>query len=310
MKEPQMTVPATPSTMSLPDEPLHARRVALSVSFLEEWNQGHPVPQIAVILGSGLSNAVPGLDDLRCLKWNEVHGFSATHVQGHRSELRIGKVEANLPDGSTAAREVAFLRGRNHAYEGFDAGQVVHNVRTLVRWGVKGIVLTNAAGCLNIERPVGSLMLVSDHINFTGLNPLASPYGDGFMPRFVDMSRCYDGGWRAHIRSLAAQQGVLLSEGVYFGVLGPTYETPAEIRMMQMLGANAVGMSTVLESIAAHQLGAKVAALSCFTNHGAGLLPEEVLDHAGVLNVGIQSSAAMANLLLASVVSLPTGPSI
>lgn len=283
----------------------YASRVRESVAFLDAWNTGHPRPEIVVVLGSGLSDALPGLEAMRVLPFSQVPGFKTTAVQGHRSEIRVGRVEATLPDGTRAAREIAFLRGRNHAYEGFDPGEVAHNVRTFVSWGTKGVILTNAAGCLRTEWPVGSLMLIEDHINATGLNPLCYPYGEGFEPRFVDMSRCYDPAWRAHVARLAAAQGLALHAGTYFGVLGPTYETPAEIRMMRTLGAQAVGMSTVLEAIGARQLGARVAGLSCLTNHGAGLLPEVVLDHADVLEVGRRAASAMARLLLAACVSLP-----
>lgn len=299
MKKPPSKPPESPTT-----------NVVASVEHLEAWNAGRPKPEIVVVLGSGLADAIEGLDAMRGLRFDEIPGFRATHVQGHRSELRMGQVESRLPDGTSATREVAFLRGRNHAYEGFDPAEVTHNIRTLVRWGVKGVILTNASGCLEVGWPVGSLMLVADHINATGLNPLASPHGDGFGPRFVDMSRCYDASWRAHVKALARAQGVTLHEGTYYGVLGPSYETPAEIRMMKTLGAHAVGMSTVLEAIAARQLGARVACLSCLTNHGAGLLPEVVLDHADVLDVGKRAASSMAKLLLAAVVSLPLAPEV
>lgn len=280
-------------------------RVRESVDALKAWLGNAPAPEMVVVLGSGLADAVEGLDQMPCLRFEDIPGFKSTHVQGHRSELRAGTVECTLPNGQTASRVVAFLRGRNHAYEGFDAGEVAHNVRALVTLGAKGVLLTNAAGCLDTRWPVGSLMVVSDHINFTGLNPLAYPYGAGFEPRFVDMSRCYDAQWQHDLKSLAGAHGLTMNEGIYFGVLGPTYETPAEIRMMKTLGAQAVGMSTVLEAIAAKQLGARVGAISCLTNHGAGLLPEATLNHADVLHVGKASAQGLAKLLLASAVSLP-----
>jgi purine-nucleoside phosphorylase len=302
---PHLTLPPQNPRDTSPPSVSYLSRVQESVNALKAWRGALPLPEMVVVLGSGLADAVDGLDNLACARFEDIPGFRTTHVLGHRSELRVGRVECVLPDGRTGSREVAFLRGRNHAYEGFDAGEVVHNVRTLLHWGAKGVLLTNAAGCLDISWPVGSLMVLSDHINFTGLNPLAYPYGAGFEPRFVDMGRCYDAEWRSELKSLARAQGLTMNEGTYFGVLGPTYETPAEIRMMQTLGAHAVGMSTVLEAIAARQLGARVAAVSCFTNHGAGLSPEAVLDHADVLDVGKASARGLAKLLLAAAVSLP-----
>lgn len=283
-------------------------RVRASVEHLEKWNTGHPRPEIAVVLGSGLADAVPGLDALRGISFSEIPGFRATAVAGHRSELRVGRLSVALPDGTEASREVAFLRGRNHAYEGFSPAEVVHNLRALVSWGCQGVVLTNAAGCLEGDWNVGSLMAIADHINHTGKNPLAHPDGLGFSPTFVDMSQCYDPTWRAHLKSCAASLGIELHEGTYFGVLGPSYETPAEIRMMKTLGAHAVGMSTVLEAIASRQLGARVAGLSCLTNHGAGLRPETILDHADVLHVGRTAAASMARLLTTAVCTLPLSP--
>jgi inosine/guanosine/xanthosine phosphorylase family protein len=279
-------------------------RVNDSVEFLKKWRGKANIPEVVVVLGSGLGTLVDGLTQAQTLSYSEIPGFKPTSVHGHASMLSVAKVEMSLPEGLKAARTVAFLRGRNHAYEGFNAAEVVHNIRALVQWGCKGVILTNAAGCLETQWQIGSLMMVTDQINATGLSPLALPHGEGFEPRFVDMSRAYDPGWQAHLRQLAQQLVVPLSEGVYYGVLGPNYESPAEIRMMKTLGAHAVGMSTVLETLAARQMGAKVACLSCLTNHGAGLKPEVVLDHHDVLEVGKKAAAQMGKLVMAASVSL------
>lgn len=282
-------------------EAKYKERVNLSSAFLAEKLSG-PAPELCVVLGSGLGNAIPGLEQMEKLAYADIPGFKVSEVVGHASELRVGEIKSET---NSKKRRVAFLRGRNHAYEGFTAGDVVHNIRALIAWGVKGVILTNAAGCLETSWQLGDFMLIEDHINLSGLNPLAGPFGDGFGQRFCDMTSCYDKQWNAQFEARAAALNLSLRRGTYAGVLGPSYETPAEIRMLKTLGAQAVGMSTVLESIAARQMGARVVGLSCMTNYGAGLTgPHDRLDHSDVVEMGASVAKVMSDLVLETAIDL------
>lgn len=278
-------------------------RVLQSVEFLNQWNGNEKIPDIAIVLGSGLANVVPNYLKMKSLNYAEIPGFKKTHVPGHLGELRIGDISTTPRYGMQKQRKVAFLYGRNHAYEGNDPGEVVHNIRTLIHWGVKGIILTNAAGCLNTTWDLGNMMLISDHINLTGLSPLVGDFGLDFGPRFVDMSNCYTHSWQVKFMATAAQVEEELYSGIYCGVLGPQYETPAEIGMMHSKGAQAVGMSTVLEAIAAKQMGAKLAALSCLTNYAAGL-SNTPLHHEDVVAMGKKFSSHVSDIILNTVINL------
>ena len=238
---------------------IYQQRVNDSVSFFNTWH--HKVPEMCIVLGSGLSNAIPGISEMKSVNYSEIPGFKAPSVLGHKGDLRIGEVNVTLENGVHKKREIAFLRGRIHGYEGNNAGEVVHNIRSLISWGVKGIILTNAAGCLNTEWELGKLMIISDHINATAMSPLNGEFGAGFGAQFVDMSSNYSKDWQKVFENSAHSLNQKIYNGIYYGVLGSQYETPAEIRMMKLLGASAVGMSTVLETIAAKQMGAKVAAI-------------------------------------------------
>jgi purine-nucleoside phosphorylase len=280
-------------------------RVEQSADFLKDWDP-HP-PELCIVLGSGLGQAIPNIETMRSLKFSEIPGFAASEVIGHASELRVGECPI---EETQSTRKIAFLRGRNHAYEGFSTGDVAHNVRAMIAWGVRGIILTNAAGCLETSWKLGDFMLIEDHINMSGLNPLAGIAGNGFGQRFCDMTQCYDKNWASAFRVTAAAAGINLRQGIYAGVLGPSYETPAEIRMLRTLGAHAVGMSTVIEAIAARQMGAKVAGLSCLTNYGAGLTgPETRLSHSEVVQMGSSVAKIMAELVLKTATRLSVGES-
>ena len=280
-------------------------RVDQSAAFLKKWNS--QAPDLCIVLGSGLGNAIPSIDSMSVLKFSEIPGFAASEVAGHASELRVGEI---FSKDTHSRRRVAFLRGRNHAYEGFSVGQVAHNVRAMIAWGVRGVILTNAAGCLETSWKLGDFMLIEDHINLSGLNPLSGVAGNGFGQRFCDMTQCYDREWGNAFKTRAQSLGLNLRQGVYAGVLGPSYETPAEIRMLRTLGAQAVGMSTVVEAIAARQMGARVIGLSCMTNYGAGLAgPDSRLDHADVVHMGASVAKIMADLVLSTAATLPIGES-
>ena len=231
-------------------------------------------PSVAVILGSGLGAFADTLKDRTVLEYGKIPHFPEVHVVGHSGKLVVG----TLPDSTV---RVAALAGRVHLYEGHPVSSVVHPIRTLAMWGVKGVVLTNAAGGINPDFMVGDLMLINDHINLSGTNPLLG-YNDGRIgTRFPDMSTAYHPEFNDQMRQWASSQDFNLKEGVYCGLLGPSYETPAEIRMLQAIGGDAVGMSTVCEVIAANHAGLSVAGFSCITNLASGL-GTEPLDHAEV----------------------------
>jgi len=245
-------------------------------------------PRVAVILGSGLGAFADRLTDPTVVGYEDLPDFPEPAVSGHAGRMVIGR----LPSGAT----VAALSGRVHLYEGHDVSTVVHPIRTLARWGVRAVVVTNAAGGIHPDFRPGELMLITDHVNLSGHNPLTGPNDERLGVRFPDMSRAYDPGMREHLRAAADQVGVALRDGVYVGLSGPSYETPAEIRMYQRLGIDAVGMSTVNEVIAARHVGLRVAGISCITNVAAGLT-DALLDHAEVKETAALAREGFVNLL-------------
>jgi purine-nucleoside phosphorylase len=250
-------------------------------------------PVIGIVLGSGWDGIADLVQDAVDIPYAELPAFPAIGVAGHAGSLRLGTIGGDgLP-----RRAVALLRGRKHAYETGDAAAMKGAVRTLAGLGVRVLVLTNAAGSLEAEMPPGSLMLIADHLNLVQRTPLLGEAGSG---RFVDMVDAYDAALRDQAAAAAEAAGIELHEGVYAWVLGPQFETPAEIRMLRLLGAQAVGMSTVPETILARQAGLRVLGLSMFTNFGAGMA-EESLSHAHTLATA-QATAALAQRLLAAVV--------
>jgi purine-nucleoside phosphorylase len=219
-------------------------------------------PRLGLVLGSGLGPLADRVEAATRLPYTAIPGLAPTSVSGHAGQLVLGELE-----GQT----VAVLRGRVHLYEGHPAGQVVLPVLLLWQLGVAGVILTNAAGGISAAFGEGALMLIADHINLTGYNPLIGPEDPRISQRFVDLTAVYDPAWRALARRVAGQTGTPLHEGIYLGLTGPSFETPAEIRMAARLGADAVGMSTVLEAIMARAVGLRVLGLSCITNLAAGL---------------------------------------
>lgn len=230
-------------------------------------------PAVAVVLGSGLGALADRLTEAVVVPYGDIPSFPRPGVAGHAGQMVVGRLAGGA--------RVAALSGRVHLYEGHPPGRVVHAVRTLWRWGVRAVVFTNAAGGIRRDLAPGDLMLITDHINLTGKNPLEGPADLRLGPRFPDMSAAYDPALCDDLRAAAKAQGVGLAEGVYAGLAGPSYETPAEIRMLAVLGGDAVGMSTVHEVIAARHLGLRVAGVSCITNLAAGLSAEP-LDHTEV----------------------------
>jgi purine-nucleoside phosphorylase len=248
--------------------------------------------QVGVILGSGLSGFGDSLEQVVRLSYREIPGLSVSTAVGHRGELIIGTIGANGHD----AVDVAVMSGRFHLYEGYSAQQVASGVRLLHALGVTRLVVTNAAGGINPRFNAGSLVAITDHLNFQGANPLIGPNQDDLGPRFPDMTYAYSPRLRVIAFEAAQQLGFDLQEGVYAAVLGPSYETPAEIRFLRAIGADLVGMSTVMEVIAANHLGIEVLGISCVTNSAAGL-SDIRLDHREVLAVGQRMSATLTKLL-------------
>ena len=243
-------------------------------------------PQVGVVLGSGLGGFADALDERTAIPFGEIPHFPAATVAGHGGALVLGR-SAGVP--------VAVLKGRVHFYEGYSLQDVVFPVRMLGRLGVKTLLLTNAAGGINARFAPGELMVIEDHLNLLG-NPLLGPNEDALGPRFPDLSEAYDRRLRDVVQAACEAVGVRCHRGVYVAMTGPSYETPAEIRMARALGADAVGMSTVPEVIAARHMGLRVAGLSCITNLAAGV-SDRKLDHAEVLETGRRVSAALLQVL-------------
>ena len=238
--------------------------------------RGGRLPETAIVLGSGLGDFADTLLDAIATPYGELPHWPASKVVGHAGRLVIGDVQG---------KRVAALSGRAHFYEGHDLATVVFATRVMGRLGVKQMILTNAAGGINTGFAQGALMIIDDHINLLGSNPLVGPNDDRFGLRFPDMSDVYSRRLRDVAVAAARAKGVPVSHGVYVAVHGPSYETPAEIRFLRTIGADAVGMSTVPEAIAARHMGMEVLGISCITNMAAGVLPhplvhEEVMETA------------------------------
>lgn len=253
---------------------------------------------LAIILGSGLGPLADQIEAVATIPYGELPGFHVSTVYGHQGRLVIGYWQGV---------GVVCLQGRAHFYEGVSESTMQLTIRTLKCLGCDRVIITNAAGSLRPEVGPGSLLVVSDHINFQGINPLVGPNDDQYGPRFVPMDQAYDRGMRARFHEVAQQAGVPVSEGVYLGVLGPTFETPAEIRAFRMLGADAVGMSTVPEVILANHAGMKVLCLSIITNLGAGM-NDIALSHEETLTQANASAGKLINLMALFVATLAKDP--
>jgi purine-nucleoside phosphorylase len=233
-------------------------------------------PSVGVVLGSGLGAFANALTDRVDIAYHDIPGWPGSTAVGHAGKLIIGKL------GEVT---VAVMAGRAHLYEGYSPAQVTHGVRVLGSLGVKSMVFTNAAGGINLALQRGGLVLISDHINLQGCNPLCGPNDDLLGPRFPDMSEAYSRDFREKAKQVAAEQCIPMAEGVYAAMLGPNYETPAEIRYLRVIGADVVGMSTVPEVIVANHMGMKVLGISCVTNMAAGILQQKI-NHEEVLETG------------------------
>ncbi|MBC7692137.1 MAG: purine-nucleoside phosphorylase [Methylotenera sp.] len=233
------------------------------------------VPEIGLVLGSGLGAVAQKMVDSVTIPYTDIPHFHGTSVEGHAGQMIIGRFHG-VP--------TVILQGRFHRYEGYEMEEVVFPTRTVCGLGIKTLILTNAAGGINTRYRPGDLMVIEDHLNLMGDNPLKGPNLTELGPRFPDLSEAYSKSCIEVIDMAAAELNIPLHHGVYVGLLGPTYETPAEVRMLRTLGGDSVGMSTVPESIAANHLGVRVAGISCITNVAAGLSPhklthQEVIDN-------------------------------
>jgi purine-nucleoside phosphorylase len=234
------------------------------------------VPRVGVVLGSGLGDFADSVAEQTIIAYADIPHFKAAGVAGHAGRLVLGKI-GSLP--------VAVLQGRIHYYEGHDIGDVVFPVRVLAKLGVQSLLLTNAAGGINREYRPGDLMIIRDHINLMGLNPLRGRNDERLGPRFPDMSAAYDPAFQDIIAAALGDMGRPARRGIYLALNGPSYETPAEIRMFATMGADAVGMSTVPETICARHMGLRLAGISCITNLAAGLSAQP-LSHQEVIETG------------------------
>ncbi len=243
--------------------------------------------EIGLILGSGLGDYAESLENKRYVNYADIPGFPVSAVVGHKSRFVIGE---------KAGKTVIVMQGRFHFYEGYPQSLLTLGVRTMKLLGVEKLLVTNAAGGVNTSFSAGDLMLITDHINLSGTNPLIGKNLDAFGPRFPDMSNVYDKALRAGLKTLAAESGIALREGVYLMMSGPCYETPAEIRMARAMGADAVGMSTVPEAIAAAHCGIKVVGVSLITNMAAGVL-DQPLSHAEVTETANRAAKEFAKLV-------------
>lgn len=233
-------------------------------------------PDICIVLGSGLGSYADTIEDAEILDYKDIPGFPVSTVPGHAGRLIFGK---------KYGVKIACMQGRVHCYEGYSAAETVIPLRALIKLGITKLLITNAAGGVNLEFEPGDIMLISDHMNFTSLTPLEGPNLSEFGPRFPDMSYAYDKELLSALKAAAKENGIPVRSGIYMMLKGPSFETPAEIRATRLLGADAVGMSTVPEILAAAHAGVSSCALSCITNMAAGIL-DQPLNHEEVMETG------------------------
>jgi purine-nucleoside phosphorylase len=267
------------ASTSLYERAEHATRVIRSRISVE--------PRIALVLGSGLGSFADDFEEAVAIPYEEIPGFVRSTAQGHAGRLVIGKIDS-VP--------VLAMQGRVHYYEGYSLEEVTFPVRTFGLLGVKTLVLTNAAGGINVQLTQGALMVISDHVNLMGVNPLRGPNDERFGPRFPDMSAVYSPELQELVVDEAKAIGVEVRRGIYGGLAGPSYETPAEIHLLRTLGADAVGMSTVPEAIVARHMGLEVLGISCITNMAAGI-SDEPINHEEVMATGDRVRETFAELL-------------
>jgi purine-nucleoside phosphorylase len=260
-------------------------RIQEAAAFVSDCCQ--VVPEIGLVLGSGLGEFAAQVEEKTVIEYADIPHFKKVSVAGHAGRLVLGKI---------GAMPVAVLQGRYHFYEGHDISDVIFPVRVLRKLGIKSLMLTNAAGGINAELRPGDLMIIRDHINMMGVNPLHGKNDERLGPRFPDMSAVYDPQFQDIIAAVQIEIGLTPKKGVYLALRGPSYETPAEIRMMKTMGADAVGMSTVPEAICARHMGLRVAGISCITNLAAGI-SSKLLDHKEVTETAARVKNVFIRLL-------------
>ena len=289
-----MSHPTTPvdPTRPIPPAEQPARLAALTAAVRQRTGM---VPEVGIVLGSGLGDLAEGLADPVAIPFADLPGWPAATAPGHAGRLLVGIL---------GGRPVVMLQGRFHLYEGNDPGLVIQPVLLFRELGARIVVLTNAAGGLDPGFGPGTLMVMRDHINLTGRSPLIGPNADELGPRFPDLTDAWSPRLRERLHAAAAVEDVPLAEGVYVGLTGPTYETPAEVRMLASLGGHAIGMSTVLECIAARWVGLEVCGVSLVTNAGAGYTGEP-LTHEEVLASGRIAGPRLARVIARFVEDLP-----
>ncbi|MFI3242159.1 MAG: purine-nucleoside phosphorylase [Alphaproteobacteria bacterium] len=246
-------------------------------------------PSKLIILGSGLGAVAEALTDCKIIPYSEIDGFPDSTVTGHKGQLVVGRLNGV---------DILCMQGRVHLYEGYKVSIIDDIIKSFYDAGIRELIVTNAAGSLNVDMPAGSIMLINDHINFAGFNPLIGRNKDEYGPRFVDMSDAYNLELLTKVKSIAKKENIEVFEGVYLFVSGPTFETKAEIRAFKVLGADAVGMSTVPEVISAVHCGMKVLGISAITNLGTGL-QSSPLSHQETLDVGSMASKKIVKLIKA-----------
>lgn len=244
-------------------------------------------PEVAIVLGSGLGGFADEFAEAVAIPYGEIPGFATSTAEGHAGRLVIGRVGL-VP--------VIAMQGRVHYYEGYSLEEVTFPIRVFKLLGIKRLILTNAAGGIDIELNQGALMVISDHLNLMGVNPLRGPNDEKFGPRFPDMSEAYSRELQQLAVEVARTLGIEIRRGIYAALAGPSYETPAEIHMFRACGADAVGMSTVPETIVARQMGIEVLGISCITNMAAGI-SDEPINHAEVMETGRRVRETFTKLL-------------
>ena len=290
-------MPANPETTPVdPTQPIRPIDQPARLAALEAAVRGRSsiVPEIGIVLGSGLGGLADALTEAVAIRFAELPGWPAATAPGHAGRLLLGRL---------GGKPVVMLQGRFHMYEGNDPGLVVQPVLLFRRLGARLVVLTNAAGGLNPAWGPGTLMVIADHINLTGRNPLSGPNADEIGARFPDLTEAWSRRLRERLHEAGRAEGVALEEGVYVGITGPNYETPAEVRMLAALGGDAVGMSTVLECIAARWAGLEVCGVSLVTNAGAGYSGAP-LSHEEVLEAGAEAGPRLARVITRFVAEL------
>lgn len=267
-------------------------QIEQTTQFIQKQLSQQPV--VGLILGSGLGTLADDIEHATVIPYTDIPGFAKSGAVGHANELVIGELQGKV---------VLAMKGRFHYYEGFTMDEVTFPVRVMKALGIETLIVTNACGAINKNFEPGQLMLIEDHINLTGQNPLIGPNNDALGTRFPDMSNVYDQDLRALAQSVAASQGFTLQQGVYAWWSGPTYETPAEIRMMRAMGADAAGMSTVPEAIVARHGNMRVLGISCLTNMAAGIL-NQPLNHQEVIDVAAQVNQKFTGLVKGVIAAL------